>query len=87
MKYKVKLDFVFVDLRYSFGLSNVVNPKTSDIDPLLGDAAFLYGHRDDYFRMDNLAITIGYVHPLYKPRKLKNARTKSVLNDIKKQKG
>jgi hypothetical protein len=39
---------------------------------------------DDDFRIDNLAISVGYVHPLYKPRKLKKARTKSVLRKIQK---
>jgi hypothetical protein len=43
-----------------------------------------YGLVDDYFRLDNLALSVGYVHPLYKPRKLKKARTKGLLRFIKR---
>jgi hypothetical protein len=93
IKYKVGLDFVFVDLRYSFGLKNIVNPdqvygdyttdQTSDkfissLNPLA------YAHVDDYFRLDNLSITFGFLRPLYKPRELKRARTKGVLRKMKK---
>jgi hypothetical protein len=81
------LDFFFAEARYSFGLSNLVNPdrlySTSDGDT--GEDVLPYGHIDNYFRLDNLSVSIGYVHPLYKPRKLKKARTKGLLKFIKKQ--
>jgi hypothetical protein len=83
VRYKWKLDYFFIDLRYSFGLSNITNLNAL----YQGDAVTRWAHVDDLMRLNNLAFSLGYVHPLYKPRKLKNARTKSVLKDIKKQKG
>jgi opacity protein-like surface antigen len=86
---KIGLNYWFVDLRYSFGLRNIVNEKNHYADntnsqkyqqslvPLM-----LYQQTEDYFRLDNLSISVGYIHPLYKPRKLKNARTKSVLKKL-----
>ena len=83
VRYKLGLDFVFADLRYGMGLGNVVVPTTNfdTTGPMVE-----WGHVDDYFRLDNLSLSIGYVKPLYKPRKLKYARTKSVLRGINKKK-
>lgn len=94
VKYKMGLDFLFVDARYSAGLKNMVRPEDA-----LGDYSYdqvsdrwvfsfspasEYAHRDDYLRLDNIALTIGYVHPLYKPRELRRARTKGVLRKMKR---
>lgn len=84
---KSGLDFFFVEARYSFGLSNIVNTSrlfTNDTGGTSQDV-FPYGHIDNYFRIDNLSVSVGYVHPLYKPRKLKTARTKGLLRFIKRQ--
>lgn len=78
-RYKIGLDYVFADLRYGFGLSNIVIPPSTYGSQTPMDE---FGHVDDYFRIDNLAFSVGYVHPLYKPRKLKKARTRSVLKLI-----
>ncbi len=92
IKYKVGLDFVFADLRYSVGLKNIVNPEGDFVDPrtdatssgrVESQLPMSFAHRDDYFRLDNLAITVGFIRPLYKPRELKRARTNSVLRKIK----
>jgi hypothetical protein len=88
---KIGLNYWFVDVRYAFGLKNIVNVKNhysnntdgneykKSLTPLM-----LYQQTEDYFRLDNLSISVGYTHPLYKPRKLKKARTKSVLKNLKK---
>ena len=97
IKYKLGLQYAFVDLRYSFGMTNLVNTdnsmynygigdRTSENFQNTGDPTMMWGHIDDYFRLDNLFLSVGYVHPLYKPRKLKKARSRSVLRSIKKQK-
>jgi len=97
VKYKLGLQYAFIDLRYSFGMTNLVNTQNSIYDYTIrdktsedfqetGDPTTTWGHIDDYFRMDNLFLSVGYVHPLYKPRKLKKARSRSVLRSIKKQK-
>jgi hypothetical protein len=80
VKYKWDLQFIFAELRYSFGLRNIVNPET-----IFDSEAFKrFGLVDDYFRLDNLALSFGYVRPLYKPRKLNKARTKGLLRFIKR---
>lgn len=96
IKYKVGLDFVFAEVRYSAGLRNIVKP-----DNLYGNAKYdqtspewvtsitpasAFGHVDDLFRLDNVAITIGFLRPLYKPRELKRARTKGILRKMKRAK-
>ena len=81
-KYKVGVNFLFAEMRYNFGLTNIVKPTSTygTTGP-----AVEYGHVDDYFRLDNFSISVGYVYPLYKARKVKRVRTKSVLKGIKKQ--
>ena len=79
VKYKYKLDYFFVDLRYSLGIKNLTSPGNRFDNYSEG---LPYPYVDDDFRMDNLAISIGYIHPFYKPRKLKKARTKSVFRFI-----
>lgn len=94
LKYKIGLDFIFAEVRYSAGMRNIVNPDNS-----FGDYAFdqtsgewvasfspasEYVHRDDFLRLDNLSITFGFLRPLYKPRELKRSRTKGVLRKMKR---
>lgn len=78
-KYKIGLNFLFAEMRYNFGLTNVVTPTTTYEGPAYD------GHVDDYFRLDNFSLSVGFVHPLYKARKVNRVRTKSVLKGIKKQ--
>lgn len=81
VRYKYGLDYFFVDVRYYVGLSNIVVPTSSaDYSGVLSEL----GHADDMFRMDNLSINVGYYHPFYNPRKLKKARTKTVMRGINK---
>ena len=103
IKYKVGLDFVFAEVRYSAGLKNIVRPEyaigdhslvvpASDPDPALNEWVVdttpltAYRHRDDYLRLDNVSVTIGFLRPLYKPRELKRVRTKGVLRKMKRAK-
>lgn len=81
IKYKYKLDYFFVDVQYSFGIKNIANTENrykSYADGLP------YPYVDDDFRIDNFAVSVGYIRPFYKPRKLKKARTKSVFRFIKR---
>lgn len=82
VKYKLGINFLFAEMRYNFGLSNIVSNTTT-----FGQSgpAVEWGYVDDYFRLDNFSISVGYVYPLYKPRMVKRAKTKSVLKGIKKQ--
>lgn len=81
-KYKVGINFLFAEMRYNFGLTNIVSPTTTHGND---GPAVEYGHVDDYFRLDNFSISVGYIKPLYKARKVKRVKTKSVLKGIKKQ--
>lgn len=94
VKYKIRLDYVFAELRYSAGMKNIVNADRRlanyAFDATSGewiqtfDPSAQYAHTDDYLRLDNLSITIGFLRPLYKPRELKRARTKGVLRKMKR---
>ena len=77
LKYKWKLRYLFGEIRYSAGLSNMTN--TSNRYDQINES---WPYVDDDFRLDNLFVGVGYVHPLYKARKLKHANTKSVLRRI-----
>lgn len=86
--YKIGRDFVFVDLRYMGGLSNLTDTKTNyygDKSDAMANTISRYRWVGDYFRLDNISLSIGYVKPLYNPRKIKHAKTKGVLKDINKK--
>ncbi len=84
--YKIGQDFLFADLRYMMGLSNLtdVDQNYSDDSGNFSPNIARYRWVGDYFRLDNLSIAIGYVRPIYDPRKIKKARTNKVLRDINK---
>lgn len=82
VKYKYKLNYFFVDLRYSFGLRNITNEKNRFSNYSEG---LPYPYVDDDMRMDNLAISVGYIHPFYKPRKVKKPKTKSLFRKFKRE--
>ena len=99
VRYKIGRNYLFADLRYMGGMSNLADVNNiyyqdkSGIDPAqLGDPNYhlaenitRYHYISDYFRLDNLSISFGYVKPLYNPRKVKKARTKSVARSIRKE--
>ena len=50
------------------------------------DVLSRYRYVDGAFRLDNLSLSVGYIKPLYNPRKVKIARgAKSVSRKIRKQ--
>jgi hypothetical protein len=87
LKMKFGLQYLFVDMRYGFSLHNAVNPnnlyannklaQTSDGFITSGSPSFSYAHVDDFFRLDNLSLSVGYLHPLYKPREMRRYRKKN----------
>jgi hypothetical protein len=88
VRYKVGKDFVFADVRYMAGLSNLTNEETNyyaDGSFDLTKDATQTRWVSDYFRLDNLAISVGFVKPLYDPRKIKRARTHGLFRKINKQ--
>lgn len=97
MKIKVGLDFLFFDVRYSIGLKNVVSEKNLYANYAQSGTEYMYSaehissmdpstrymHVDDLFRLDNISFSIGFLRPLYKPRELKKARTRSIMKQLK----
>lgn len=85
--YKIGKDFIFADLRYMAGMTNLTDTKENyyDKDGNLSTTISRYRWTGDYFRLDNLSLSIGYVKPLYNPRKIKRVKTKKVMRDISKE--
>jgi len=101
IKYKVGKDFIYVDLRYMGSLSNLTsvdklyygdpsNAPTNGIgNPNLFMASNVtkYVFVSDLFRLDNVSLSFGFIHPIYDPRRIKKARTKSVSRKIQREEG
>ena len=99
IRYKVGKNFLFADLRYMGGMTNLANEaklyyeSSNTISPgqignpntYMANAITRYHYVSDLFRMDNMSLTFGFVKPLYDPRKVKKARTKSVARAIRKE--
>lgn len=73
IKYKVGKNFLFADVRYMAGLNNLAkNPYTKSGNQV-DKSVFLYQYSSDFFRLDNFSISVGFIKPLYDPRKKKTA--------------
>jgi hypothetical protein len=82
LKYKWGLRYIYGELRYSMGLSNLTSAaqRFDHFDGINNS----WPYADDDFKMDNVLVSIGYIHPFYKARQLKKPRTRSVLRKSKK---
>lgn len=85
--YKVGRNFIFGDIRYMAGLNNLVNVKKNfqDEDGVFSNDIARYRSVGDYYRLDNVSLSFGFVKPLYNPRKIKRVNTKKVMRDISKE--
>jgi len=100
-RYKIGKNYIYADLRYMAGLTNLADQSTIyyqdpfSVDPsqvgnrnaYLSNNVTRYHYISDLFRMDNLSVSFGFVKPLYNPRKMKKARTKGVARSIRKKGG
>jgi hypothetical protein len=88
-KIKIGKDFIVVDVRYMPGLSNVTNLKynnyaskdRTELDPWTTQFATV----GDVFRVNNFSLSVGYVRPLYNPRRVARVNTKSVSRKLMKR--
>ncbi len=75
INYKIGLNYLVFEIRYSKGMLNVTDTKSrwrEDEGFLRGRSLkFPPGHVDDDFKIDELSFFVGFVKPLYKPRKIK----------------
>jgi hypothetical protein len=86
IKYKWGKNFLLLDLRYMAGLTDMVKEENNyysdegsyELDPAFGR----YGFIGDTFRVDNYSLTVGFVRPLYDPRKVSRVKTRGVSKKI-----
>ncbi|MCW5912185.1 MAG: PorT family protein [Cyclobacteriaceae bacterium] len=82
-KYKVGKNFLYADLRYMVGLSNLTREeniyylKEGGFDP----SVVKFAEVSDFFRLDNLSVSIGFIRPIYNPRK----KSKSPFEFLKRK--
>ena len=75
-KYRIGYRYLFFEVRYAWGLKNVLNADNQfDFGPGgeqndIRELTFRYAQVDDDFRINNLFINVGYVYPFYKPRRI-----------------
>jgi len=74
INYKIGLNYLVFEARYSNGMMNMVKTENrwrEDISEEVRALKFPSGHVDDDFKINNVSIFVGFVKPLYKPRKIK----------------
>ena len=73
INYKIGLNYLVFEARYAFGMLNVANAKNrwrEDFEEAR-DLKFHSGYVNDDFKINSLSFFVGFVKPLYKPRKIK----------------
>ena len=73
INYKVGLNYLVFEARYSIGMLNVSDTKNRWREDFMEayNLKFPSGYVDDDFKINNLSILVGFVKPIYKPRKIK----------------
>ena len=90
IKYKIGKNYIFADARYMIGLSNLTIPQKNFYKPdgmTLANTVTQYQYASDFFRLDNLAFSVGYIYPIYDPRKIKKLGAKGFFRRLFHQKG
>jgi hypothetical protein len=70
LKYKIGYSYLCLDLRYAYGLKNIVNTSKRYSDSNL---IYFYGYLDSDISINNLFVSVGYYKSFYKPKKIKKA--------------
>ncbi len=65
--YRVGYNYVFADIRYNYGLNNIVNTENQYSNNTL---LYKYGYVDDFKTLSSINVAFGFVWPIYKPRKI-----------------
>jgi hypothetical protein len=86
IKYKVGKNFLVADVRYFFGLNNVARNPYSGSDGKVDNLLISYQYASDFFRLDNFSLNLGFVKPLYDPRK-RNPAVAGLLQKLGLKKG
>ncbi|GAA0894244.1 hypothetical protein GCM10009122_39250 [Fulvivirga kasyanovii] len=77
VNYRLGYNYLVVDVRYMAGLSNIINEEEQYTNTIL---LYKYGFVDDDKRLNNFSLSVGFVKPLYKPRKIKKASVKGLFS-------
>lgn len=77
VNYRLGYNYLVVDVRYIAGLSNIINEKEQYSNPTL---LYKYGFVDDDKRLNNISLSVGFVKPLYKARKIKKTSVKGLFS-------
>lgn len=84
IKYKIGKNYVFADLRFQVGLTNVT--KSSKLFYDNGDRfdadILKYNAVNDSYRVNGLNLTLGYIFPVYNPREKGGWQPKGLLGKI-----
>jgi hypothetical protein len=70
---RVGVNYLLLEARYQVGMLNVVNKKARYQTLTEGDRSLLFypsAYVDDDHRISNLMFNLGFIRPLYKPRKV-----------------
>jgi len=88
---RINYNYIFIDIRYKIGMNdrlvreeqfNVEGEGKGDINKY----TLTYQQQDNFFRENQLNITVGYVWPKYKPRKRKSVTATSFIGGLFKKK-
>jgi hypothetical protein len=73
INYKIGLNYLVFEARYNFGMMNMVKTENRWREDFTEgrELKFPSGHVDDDFKLNNISFFVGFVKPLYKPRKIK----------------
>lgn len=78
LNYRFGYNYFLVDIRGSFGINDLVESSHRYAN---SDLLYKFGFTDDAKRLNSLSISVGYIKPLYKPRK-KSSRQINFINRI-----
>ena len=88
---RINYNYIFIDVRYKIGMNNrVVREEQFNLEgedkEAINKYALTYLQQDNFFRENQLNITVGYVWPKYKPRKRKSVTATSFIGGLFKKK-
>ncbi len=88
---RINYNYVFIDVRYKIGIKNrLVREEQFNVDgenkEAINKYVLTYQQQDNFFRENQLNITVGYVWPKYKPRKRRSVTATSFIGGLFKKK-
>jgi hypothetical protein len=84
IKYKIGKNYLFADMRVMVGLSNLTNANRTlaDNDGVFNNNVALYAFAADSYRLNSVNVSVGYIFPVYNPRKKGGWQPKGLLGKI-----